>query len=106
MLHRQTRSAGTERRSSESALPARAAPCTEQLRAGSRSAEAVGRLLVRRFVTPDRRYGRLGGSLLRLRRAEHRAFARHLVQAAYEITPGDRSLGPMARRPAVRASGP
>lgn len=45
--------------------------------------------LVRRFVTPDRRYPRLGGSLLRLNQAERSAFVRDLAQAAYEITPAE-----------------
>ncbi|MFJ9105788.1 DUF6000 family protein [Streptomyces sp. NPDC102405] len=43
--------------------------------------------LVRRFVTPDRRYLRLGGSLHRLSAVERSAFVRDLGQAAYEITP-------------------
>jgi hypothetical protein len=42
--------------------------------------------LVRRFVTPGRRYLRLGGSLLRLTGPEREAFARELTQAASEIT--------------------
>ncbi|MGW2872043.1 DUF6000 family protein [Kitasatospora sp. NPDC001225] len=45
--------------------------------------------LVRRFVTPGRRYLRLGGSLLRLSRPERLVFARELVQAASEITPAE-----------------
>ncbi|MFF1714273.1 DUF6000 family protein [Streptomyces sp. NPDC058268] len=45
--------------------------------------------LVRRFVTPDRRYLRLGGGLLRLSSVERSAFARDLAQAAYEITPAE-----------------
>ena len=45
--------------------------------------------LVRRFVTPDRRYRRLGGSLLRLSQAERSGFARELAQAACEITPAE-----------------
>ncbi|MEU6896045.1 DUF6000 family protein [Streptomyces sp. NPDC046557] len=45
--------------------------------------------LVRRFVTPDRRYLRLGGGLLRLDPIERSAFVRDLAQAAYEITPAE-----------------
>ncbi|MFD9117518.1 DUF6000 family protein [Streptomyces bottropensis] len=45
--------------------------------------------LVRRFVTPDRRYLRLGGGLLRLDPVERSAFVRDLAQAAYEITPAE-----------------
>ncbi|GGW60841.1 DUF6000 family protein [Streptomyces galilaeus] len=45
--------------------------------------------LVRRFVTPDRRYLRLGGSVLRLNPVERSAFVRNLAQAAYEITPAE-----------------
>jgi hypothetical protein len=45
--------------------------------------------LVRRFVTPDRRYLRLGGSLLRLNPVERSAFVRDLAQAAYGITPAE-----------------
>jgi hypothetical protein len=45
--------------------------------------------LVRRFVTPGRRYLRLGGSLLRLSGPERVAFARELVRAASEITPAE-----------------
>ncbi|MFE4977742.1 DUF6000 family protein [Kitasatospora sp. NPDC056651] len=45
--------------------------------------------LVRRFVTPGRRYLRLGGSLLRLTGLEREVFARELVQAASEITPAE-----------------
>ncbi len=45
--------------------------------------------LVRRFVTPGRRYLRLGGSLLRLSGPERVVFARELVQAASEITPAE-----------------
>ncbi|MDX3569840.1 DUF6000 family protein [Streptomyces sp. ID05-47C] len=47
------------------------------------------RELVPRFVTPDRRYLRLGGGLLRLNRVERSAFVRNLAQAAYEITPAE-----------------
>ncbi|WP_327713208.1 DUF6000 family protein [Streptomyces sp. NBC_00464] len=43
--------------------------------------------LVRRFVTPDRRYLRLGGSVFRLGPVERSAFVRDLAQAAHEITP-------------------
>ncbi|WP_328876266.1 DUF6000 family protein [Streptomyces sp. NBC_00287] len=43
--------------------------------------------LVRRFVTPGRRYMRLGGSSLRLSGPERDLFVRELVQAAGEITP-------------------
>src|SRR4051794_36280669 len=42
--------------------------------------------LVRRFVTPGRRYLRLGGSSLRLSGPEREQFVRELVQAASEIT--------------------
>lgn len=45
--------------------------------------------LVRRFVTPDRRYLRLGGGLLRLSPVKRSAFVRDLAQAAYEITPAE-----------------
>ncbi|MFD7782139.1 DUF6000 family protein [Streptomyces nojiriensis] len=43
--------------------------------------------LIRRFVTPGRRYMRLGGSSLRLSGPERDLFVRELVQAAGEITP-------------------
>ncbi|MGW6243061.1 DUF6000 family protein [Streptomyces roseolus] len=43
--------------------------------------------LVRRFVTPGRRYLRLGGSVFRLSPDERFAFVRDLAQAAYDITP-------------------
>ncbi|WP_405652757.1 DUF6000 family protein [Streptomyces sp. NBC_00019] len=43
--------------------------------------------LVRRFVTPGRRYMRLGGSSLQLSGPERDLFVRELVQAAGEITP-------------------
>ncbi|TXS48853.1 DUF6000 family protein [Streptomyces sp. t39] len=45
--------------------------------------------LVRRFVTPGRRYLWLGGSLLRLNGPERDLFVRELVQAAREITPAE-----------------
>lgn len=45
--------------------------------------------LVRRFVTPGRRYLRLGGSLLGLNGPKRVAFARELVKAASEITPAE-----------------
>ncbi|MFB7360708.1 DUF6000 family protein [Streptomyces hydrogenans] len=45
--------------------------------------------LVRRFVTPGRRYRRLGGSSLRLSGPERDLFMRELVQAAGEITPAE-----------------
>lgn len=45
--------------------------------------------LVRRFVTPGRRYLRLGGSSLRLSGPERDLFMRELVQAAGEITPAE-----------------
>lgn len=45
--------------------------------------------LVRRFVTPDRRYLRLGGGLARLSSVERSAFGRNLAQAAYDITPAE-----------------
>lgn len=45
--------------------------------------------LVRRFVRPDRRYLRLGGSLHRLSAVERSTFVRDLAQAAYEITPAE-----------------
>ncbi|MFC9816575.1 DUF6000 family protein [Streptomyces virginiae] len=45
--------------------------------------------LVRRFVTPDRRYSRLGGSVFRMSPAERSAFVRNLAQAAYDITPAE-----------------
>jgi hypothetical protein len=47
--------------------------------------------LVRRFVTPGRRYLRLGGSSLRLSGPERVAFASELVRAASEITPTELS---------------
>ncbi|MCU7826568.1 DUF6000 family protein [Kitasatospora sp. DSM 101779] len=49
------------------------------------------RELVQRYVTPDRRYRRLGGSLLRLDDAEHARFAQEIGRAAGEIT--TRQLG-------------
>ncbi|MFB7672843.1 DUF6000 family protein [Kitasatospora purpeofusca] len=45
--------------------------------------------LVRRFVTPGRRYLRLGGSSLRLSGPERELFMRELAQAAAEITPAE-----------------
>ncbi|MFE0701065.1 DUF6000 family protein [Streptomyces sp. NPDC058872] len=45
--------------------------------------------LIRRFVTPGRRYLRLGGSSLRLSGPERDLFMRELVQAAGEITPAE-----------------
>ncbi|MFH9953774.1 DUF6000 family protein [Streptomyces roseolus] len=45
--------------------------------------------LVRRFVTPGRRYLRLGGSVFRLSPDERFAFVRDLAQAAYDITPAE-----------------
>ncbi|WP_392958833.1 DUF6000 family protein [Streptomyces sp. LN245] len=45
--------------------------------------------LIRRFVTPGRRYLRLGGSSLRLSGPERELFVRELVQAAREITPAE-----------------
>jgi len=45
--------------------------------------------LVRRFVTPGRRYLRLGGNVLRLRGPERELFERELVQAARDITPAE-----------------
>ncbi|MFH8398935.1 DUF6000 family protein [Streptomyces anulatus] len=48
--------------------------------------------LVRRFVSPDRRYLRLGGSLHRLSAVERSTFVRDLAQAAYEITPAELSI--------------
>lgn len=43
--------------------------------------------LVHRYVTPDRRYLKLGGSLLRLTKPERVQFTRKLGEAANEITP-------------------
>ncbi|MGI5401422.1 DUF6000 family protein [Streptomyces sp. CA-135486] len=43
--------------------------------------------LVHRYVTPDRRYLKLGGSLLRLTKPERAQFTRKLGEAADEITP-------------------
>ncbi|MFJ8437168.1 DUF6000 family protein [Kitasatospora sp. NPDC094019] len=43
--------------------------------------------LVRRYVTPDRRYLRLGGHLLKLTGAERALFSHELAGAAAEITP-------------------
>ncbi|MCX4564718.1 DUF6000 family protein [Streptomyces phaeochromogenes] len=48
--------------------------------------------LVRRFVTPDRRYLRLDGGLRRLNPVERSAFVRDLAQAAYEITPAELNI--------------
>ncbi|MEK2491887.1 DUF6000 family protein [Kitasatospora purpeofusca] len=48
--------------------------------------------LVRRFVAPDRRYMRLGGSSLRLSGPERELFMRELVQAAGEITPAELAI--------------
>ncbi|MEV0537553.1 DUF6000 family protein [Kitasatospora sp. NPDC050463] len=45
--------------------------------------------LVRRFVTPGRRYLRLGGSVLRLSGPERAVFALELVKAAAEVTPAE-----------------
>ena len=45
--------------------------------------------LVRRFVTPGRRFLRLGGSVFRLGPVERSAFVWDLAQAAYEITPAE-----------------
>jgi hypothetical protein len=45
--------------------------------------------LIRRFVTPGRRYMRLGGSSLRLRGPERDLFMRELAEAAREITPAE-----------------
>ncbi|MEU9918022.1 DUF6000 family protein [Streptomyces sp. NPDC051001] len=45
--------------------------------------------LVRRFVTPGRRYMRLGGSSLQLSGPERDLFMRELAQAAGEITPAE-----------------
>ncbi|WUA47503.1 DUF6000 family protein [Streptomyces sp. NBC_00273] len=45
--------------------------------------------LVRRFVRPERRYLRLGGSLHRMNAAERSMFLRDLAQAAHEITPAE-----------------
>ncbi|MFJ4863587.1 DUF6000 family protein [Streptomyces sp. NPDC088748] len=45
--------------------------------------------LARRFVRPDRRYLRLGGSLHRLSAVERATFVRDLAQAAHEITPAE-----------------
>ncbi|MFJ5293000.1 DUF6000 family protein [Streptomyces sp. NPDC088348] len=54
------------------------------MRSATTDPELLG--LVRRFVTPGRRYLRLGGSLLRLSGPEREVFTRELVQAASEIT--------------------
>jgi hypothetical protein len=45
--------------------------------------------LFHRFVTPGRRYLRLGGSSLRLGGPEREAFMRELAQAASEIAPAE-----------------
>ncbi|MGW0122123.1 DUF6000 family protein [Streptomyces sp. NPDC003327] len=45
--------------------------------------------LIRRFVAPDRRYLRLGGSCLRMSGAERELFMRGLVESAREITPAE-----------------
>lgn len=47
--------------------------------------------LVRRYVTPDRRYLKLGGSLLRMTGDQRSTFTQKLGEAASEITP--RELG-------------
>lgn len=45
--------------------------------------------LIHRFVTPGRRYLRLGGSSMRLSGPERELFVGELVQAASEITPAE-----------------
>ncbi|WP_459648548.1 DUF6000 family protein [Kitasatospora sp. Ki12] len=45
--------------------------------------------LIRRFVTPGRRYLRVGGGMLRLSGPEREVFVGELVQAATEITPAE-----------------
>lgn len=47
--------------------------------------------LIRRYVTPDRRYLKLGGGLLRMSGRERAEFTRKLGEAASEISP--RELG-------------
>lgn len=47
--------------------------------------------LIRRYVTPDRRYLKLGGSLLGMNERERAKFTRKLGEAASEISP--RELG-------------
>ncbi|MFB7115450.1 DUF6000 family protein [Streptomyces sp. NPDC056291] len=42
--------------------------------------------LVRRYVTPERRYMKLGGSLLRMRSPEYDRFVRRLSEDAGVIT--------------------
>jgi len=43
--------------------------------------------LVRRYVTPDRRYLKLGGSILRMTGCERTKFTRKLGEAAGDIKP-------------------
>jgi hypothetical protein len=45
--------------------------------------------VVSQFVTPQERYLRLGGGLLRMNEAERSEFAKNLAQAAFEITPAE-----------------
>ncbi|MCC5478747.1 DUF6000 family protein [Streptomyces barringtoniae] len=47
--------------------------------------------LIRRYVTPDRRYLKLGGGLLRMSGRDRDTFTRNLAKAAREISP--RELG-------------
>ncbi|MFJ9606026.1 DUF6000 family protein [Kitasatospora sp. NPDC101176] len=62
--------------------------------------------LVRRYVTPDRRYPRLDGSLLRMTGHERADAARQLGEAAADITPNELAVllegGWRERRTAAR----
>ncbi|MQS16116.1 hypothetical protein F7Q99_28735 [Streptomyces kaniharaensis] len=61
--------------------------------------------LIRRYVTPDRRYLRLGGSLLRVTGSERTKVARELGEAAGKITPRELTIllegGWRERKPAA-----
>ena len=48
--------------------------------------------LVRRYVTPQRRYLKLGGGLLRMSEPERKEFLRALADAASTITAGELSV--------------
>ncbi|MER5642830.1 DUF6000 family protein [Kitasatospora sp. NPDC002227] len=48
--------------------------------------------LIRRYVTPDRRYLRLGGSLARMTGSERNEFTRELGKAASDITPRELAI--------------
>ena len=48
--------------------------------------------LVHRYVTPDRRYLKLGGRLMRMTGPERATFARDLGEAARDITPRELTI--------------